>query len=164
MPRLNPLHPLAANNKGKNYPVFVLEVGLSETEEQLRADAINWLGPTTGVQVVLIIKLKHYKKSPIGTPLAQKHRRVRMMAELWGRGPPPVIIGGPIEFGTAGRTWDSVAPGCNGLGTHLISVPKGLMQPHIQSLAQPPAWFVAAPNFVIDLFLVQTEILDSLDY
>jgi len=154
---------LSCDAQNKPWPTLIIEVGYSETIQDLYDDAQLWLGPTTSVQIVLAFKI--WRKREDNT--------VAMMAMRFERG--KAIPQYSVSFGNANldrrpkntlNDWgvQCVGVGCgnvacdaNSIGMYQLYIPTALLFRNVASGI--PVGLSA--NLSIDLYPLQIHVLSA---
>ncbi len=163
----NPETALDAN--GNAYPTVVLEVGDSESYQQLREDAHHWLSNST-VQIVIIVKITDRKKSlPPRQPRfpLPNGSALDLLLEVYHREDlDDEELGDPrasVYFGNYGTFQQRGPPGCTqaGLPGFLVTLPGRLIYHGDPILNQEPPPAPVANGLTIDLYSLQQVLLCS---
>jgi hypothetical protein len=143
------------------YPSLIVESAYQESWPDAMRDMQDWLGPHTGVQVVIIIKIYKPYAEADGLLTSPKLPSVRMEAAVYKRTPSgPIATTEIVQFGSGGRVWNSHPPGVTGPGQAVIQIPYNILwlssNSSIMSGANLP-WL--SNSLKIDLYDVQQAVL-----
>jgi len=159
--------PAGVTSEGGAWPTLIVEVGWSETHDQLIADKNFWLSAATGVQIVIIIRIfaRVGRANPPSVPML-------MIQFVRGNAVPTAVV----SFGTRPLHYQTI-PVTNALGGPAITgvlvgggacnapglVPYQVQLPTALLFTGAPIPVVLAGvvNVGVDLFRVQQHVLKA---
>jgi hypothetical protein len=165
----------ARDATGRPFPTVVLEVGRTQTLEDLRRDALEWLSDPSTVQIVILIKLIDRKDPgpandpthplPEG-PAVDMNMEIYFREDLIDEGPGE--LGAPREgfqkyFGNYGTHHRRPPPDCTGpnLPNYLVTIPGRCIYHGDPILTNDPLPNPVQNGVTLDLFRLQQTILRS---